>query len=213
MRNRLGITDKTLTGKFRADKAMIAMLDKELASSPEIIRNLDAQVTEYQSGLKKEGLRDWVIRKEKYSLAGLAVSALLKIVFIPLFLAGFINNIVPYWFTASRGAKIKDTQFQSSFKFVIGMLVFPIWYLVFAGMLCFVPVNGWIKLLYILLMPISGLFGFHYYISLKKLRARFVYTWGVMKKDQEILNLKSQRKSILGMMNELLNRQITNHEN
>ena len=32
MRNRLGITDHSLTGKFRADKAMIEMLDKELAS-------------------------------------------------------------------------------------------------------------------------------------------------------------------------------------
>ena len=36
MRNRLGITDHSLTGKFKADKAMIAMLDKELASAPEI---------------------------------------------------------------------------------------------------------------------------------------------------------------------------------
>ncbi len=213
MRNRLGITDHSLTGKFKADKEMIAMLDRELAIAPDNIRNLDAQVTEYQLGLQKAGLRDWVIKKEKYSLAGIAASSLMKLVFLPLFLAGFINNILPYWFAASKGAKIKDTQFQSSFKFVIGMLAFPIWYLVFGGLLCLIPVNAWIKLLYILLMPLTGLFAFHYYISLKKLKSRFVYTRGVIKRDREILNLKSQRKNILGMMNELFNRQITNHEN
>ncbi len=213
MRNSLGITDHSLTGKFKADKAMIAMLDKELVSDPDSIKNLDAQVKEYQSGLQKAGLRDWVIKKEKFSMAGIAVSALLKIIFFPLFIAGFINNILPYWFAASKGAKIKDTQFQSSFKFVIGMLVFPIWYLVFGGLLCFVPVNPWIKLLYILLMPLTGLFAFHYYISLKKLKSCFVYTQGVKRGDQEMLKLKSQRKSIIGMMNGLFNRQIANHEN
>jgi 1-acyl-sn-glycerol-3-phosphate acyltransferase len=213
MRSRLGITDHSLTGKFKADKAMIAMLDKELDSAPDNIKNLDAQVTEYQSGLQKSGLRDWVIKKEKYSMAGIAVSALLKIIFLPLFIAGFINNILPYWFAASKGAKIKDSQFQSSFKFVIGMLVFPVWYLVFGGLLCFVPVNVWIKLLYILLMPLTGLFAFHYYISLKKLKSRFVYNRGMKRADREILKLKSQRKNILGIMNELLNRQNTNHEN
>ena len=86
---------------------------------------------------RKTRLRDWVLKKEKYSLAGLAASALLKIIFLPLFLAGFINNIPPYWFAASKGAKIKDPQFQSSFKFVIGMIAIPVWYLVFGGLLYF----------------------------------------------------------------------------
>ena len=213
MRERLGITDHSLTGKFKADKAMIAMLDKELASAPDNIKNLDTLVADYQSDLEKAGLRDWVIKKERYSMAGIAFTALLKIVFLPLFTAGLINNIVPYWFAASKGAKIKDTQFQSSFKFVIGMIAFPVWYLVFCGLLCFVPDHVWIKLLYILLMPLTGLFSFHYFISIKKLRSRFSYTLGVMRGDQSIQKLKSQRKNILGMMNELLDRQITNHEN
>jgi hypothetical protein len=153
------------------------------------------------------------LEREKYSIPGIAVSALVKIILFPFFLAGFINNILPYWFTASRGAKIKDTQFQSSFKFVIGMIAFPIWYLVFAGLLGFVPVNGWIKLLYILIMPVSGLFAFHYYISLKKFKSRYLYAMGVIRGDHEILKLKNQRKTILGMMNELSNRQIAEHEN
>jgi 1-acyl-sn-glycerol-3-phosphate acyltransferase len=213
MRGRLGIADHSLTGKFKADKAMIAILDKELASAPDNIKNLDVLVKEYHSGLQKTSLRDWVIKKEKYPMAGIVVSALLKLILLPLFIAGFINNILPYWFVASKGAQIKDTQFRSSFKFVIGMIAFPVWYLVYAGLLGFVHINGWLKLLYILSMPLTGLFAFHYYISLKKLKSKFLYTIGVIMGKQDILKLKSQRKNIIGMMNELINRQITSNEN
>lgn len=213
MRKRLGIEDHSLTGRFRADKAMIALLNKELVASPETIQNLDKQVSEYECGLQEAGLRDWVIKKEKYPMAGIAVSVLHKIVFLPLFIAGFLNNIVPYWFAAVKGAKIKDTQFQSSVKFVIGMLVYPLWYLFFGGLLSLVPVNGWIKLIYILSMPLTGLFSFHYYISLKKLKSRFVYTRGVNRGDPKILELKTRRKNILGVMNQILHRQMEGNEN
>jgi len=213
MRNRLGITDRSLTGKFKADKAMIELLNKELDSAPDHMKELDAQVSEYQSLLQMTGLRDWVIRKEKYSMAVIAGSALLKILFLPLFLAGFIGNILPYWLAASKGAKIKDTQFQSSFKFVIGMIAFPVWYLIYGGLLWVMPVNGWIKLLYFLTLPLTGLFAFHYYISLKKLKSRYIYTQGVTAGVQDILKIKRLRKNILGTMHELVNRQIADHEN
>jgi hypothetical protein len=62
-------------------------------------------------------------------------------------------------------------------------------------------------------MPLTGLFAFHYYNSLKKLKSRFMYTRSVQRGDQGILKLKRQRKNILGMMNEILNRQNKNHEN
>jgi 1-acyl-sn-glycerol-3-phosphate acyltransferase len=213
MRSRLGIADNSLTGKFKADKAMIAMLDKELLSAPDNIKSLDTLVTEYQRGLQNKNLRNWVLKREKYPMAGIFVSAVLKILLFPLFFAGYINNILPYWLAASRGAKIKDPQFQSSFKFVIGMIAFPIWYLVFAGLLGFAPFNGWIKFLYFILMPLTGVFAFQYYIRLKKLKSRFLYTLGVIKGDREIMKLKSQRKVILGTMNDIFNRQISGHEN
>ncbi len=189
------------------------MLDNELESDPDNIKKLDELVSEYKTGLRKATLRDWVLKKEKYSLAQLAVATLLKLVFVPLFFAGFISNIPPYWFAASKGAKVKDPQFQSSFKFVIGMIAFPIWYLVAAGLIYFIPVESWIRIFFILTMPLSGLFAFHYFISLKKLRARFRYTRGVKRGDRDLLKLKRLRKEILGMMYDLLNRQNTNHEN
>jgi hypothetical protein len=192
---------------------MIEKLDQELVTVPDNIKKLDDLVSEYQSGLQKAGLRDWVLKKEKYSLAGLAVSVLLKIISLPLFLTGFISNIPPYWLAATKGAKVKDPQFQSSFKFVIGMIAIAVWYLVVVGLLCFIPLESWIKLLFILTMPLTGLFAFHYFISLKKLRARFRYTMAVNRGDKDTLKLKKQRKDILGMMNEILNRQNTSNEN
>ena len=206
MRKHLHIRDHSLAGKFKADKALIALLDKELATESGTIGTLNAIVSEYQEGLQKKGLRDWVLKKEKYSLACVAVSALLKIIFFPLFFVGLINNILPYWLAASKAAKVKDPQFKSSFKFVIGFLAYPIWYLFLGLLISFMPVNAWVKLLYILLMPLTGLFAFHYYLSLKKIKSRFSYTLGVIKGNQEILELKSQRKNIIHMMREIFKR-------
>ncbi len=62
-------------------------------------------------------------------------------------------------------------------------------------------------------MPLTGVFAFHYYISLKKLKSQFRYTLGVNQGKKDILKLKSQRKNILAMMNDILNRQISGYEN
>ncbi len=65
MRIILGISDGSLSGKFRADKVMIDGLNRELETKPESIRELDVLVKDYQSGLKKAGLRDWILGKER----------------------------------------------------------------------------------------------------------------------------------------------------
>jgi 1-acyl-sn-glycerol-3-phosphate acyltransferase len=213
LRKWLDITDHSPEGRFHADKAMIDMLDRELVSAPDQLQELDQVVTDYQLALKQLGLRDWVLRKEKYSLLRLLLDALLKLIALPVFIAGFINNFVPYRFTESKEKQIKDSQFRSSFKFVIGMIVFPIWYLVFGGLICFLPVPAWTKLVYILLLPATGLLAFHYYIGLKKLKSRFVYTLAVIRRDAEVMRMKNLRNKILQMMHELVNRQTKQHEN
>jgi hypothetical protein len=93
------------------------------------------------------------------------------------------------------------------------MIAFPVWYLMLGGLLWLMPGNGWIKLLCLLSMPLTGLFAFHYYICFKKLRARYIYTQGVIAGVQDILKIKRLRKDIVSTMHELVNRQIENHGN
>jgi hypothetical protein len=130
------------------------------------------------------------------------LSVLLKIILFPVFLFGLINNSLPYWFTASRVTNIKDTQFHSSFKYVIGMIVFPVWYLVIAGIMAFLSLPIWLIILYIILLPLTGLAAFDYYIRLRKLVAKIRYTG--RRNSPELIFLRNSRKGIMNRMHEII---------
>jgi len=212
MRKRMSISGNSPEARFRADKAMIGMLDRELESSPEFINRLDNLVSDYSHRVKKAHLRDWVLSRDRYSVPVLCMDTLIRIILLPVFILGYISNYVPYRFTETRTRNIKDPQFHSSIKYVTGMVVFPTWYLVMAIGICFIPAAAWIKWTFMLLMPLTGLPAFHYYIGAKKLLSRIRYTLGVIRKRPEIHRMKELRKDIVGMMRDLVNRQIVSHE-
>jgi len=200
MRTIMQITGDSLPERFRADKEMIAMLDRELTDNPATIKELDDRVSAYRQLLRHFRLRDWVVRKKEYPLTGLFFSAILKILLFPVFLLGAFNNYLPYRFTETRIRKIKDTQFHSSFKFVIGMIAFPLYYLPILIFVFIYPHPLWFKIAYALLMPVSGIWAFSWTISVKKLMAKVRYTLGVRKKNPEILRMQDLRKDITGRM-------------
>jgi 1-acyl-sn-glycerol-3-phosphate acyltransferase len=195
----------SLSANFNADKIMIDMLNKELVAHPETISNLNTLVNRYIQGVDQVGFRAWVFNKSHYNYAGLILSVILKIVLFPLFVFGMINNALPYWLAASKVRNIKDTQFHSSFKYVIGMIGFPIWYMAIAGILAVLQVTVWWILLYIISLPLAGLAAFEYFIRWKKLKAKIRYN--LMHRKHVINNLQNDRKNIMAQMHDILKRQ------
>jgi hypothetical protein len=151
------------------------------------------------------------VMNRKDAAAEIVLAALLKLIFIPVFVFGFINNYLPYWLTESRTRNIKDLQFHSSFKYVVGMIVFPVWYLVIAGMLLFTTLPGWAVLTYIFFLPFSGLFAFHYFIRMKKFLARCRFY--LIRNSGGIQDLLTLRKEILQQTSDIITRQLLTNEN
>lgn len=212
MRSILHIPGNSLADRFRADKEMIALLERETAGNPDNIRALDSKVTAYRELLRHFRLRDWVVKKPVYSLFSLFMNALLKLILFPVFILGAINNYLPYRFTETRIRKIKDAQFHSSFKFVIGMIAFPVWYILILIFVFIYPFPQWFRIAYVLLMPATGLWAFSWAMSLKKLAAMFRYTVGVRNKDPEIIRMQNLRKEIMDMMHHLTENLTLSHE-
>jgi 1-acyl-sn-glycerol-3-phosphate acyltransferase len=210
MRKVLGIQDDSLAGKFFADKTMIDCLNLELEQNPDHVRELNSLVLSHQQSLKSENLRDWVVKSKPFPVAGLLISLLTKFILLPVFLFGLLNNYLPYWFAASRVSNIKDTQFHSSFKYVIGMIAFPAWYIVLAGMLAFLSAPIWVIVLYVVLLPITGLAAFHYYIRFRKLLAKLKIT--INRNKPRMIQLKNNRMLIINRMHDIVNRHKTDHE-
>jgi hypothetical protein len=134
----------------------------------------------------------------------LMFDTLLKIIVLPVFVFGFANNFLPFWFAESRVKKIKDTQFHSSFKYVVGMIAFPLWYLIIAGILALVQLPFWIILLYLVLLPGTGLFAYGYLLGVKKLIMRWRFLLGG--NQPRIKELVGLRTAILEEVQNIINR-------
>ena len=104
----------------------------------------------------------------------LLADALLLILALPVFIYGFIANILPFYIPVRIArTKIKDTQFHSTFKFVLAMIFFPLMYLLWMIPGFILIENGWARLAFVLSLPLAGMAAYFYYIHFKKMRSRF----------------------------------------
>jgi len=142
--------------KFRADKITINALDSFAKSEPEKMSELSLKVLQYNELKDKYKVSNQSIEKPKLNLFRLLISSLLILVISPIFIYGLINNIIAYLIPKLLVTKIKDMQFHSSIKFVWGIFVIPIVYIIqfFVFKAIF---HSWIwSLIYLLSLPISG---------------------------------------------------------
>ncbi len=155
--------------KFIADQKTIEILDSIYQNKPEIISELDNQAKKYQNLLKNSNIRHWVVEKNEHlGIISMKVFALLFS--LPVFLYGFINNLIPSYLPKLVTKKLKDRQFTSSINFVIGLISFPLFYLLQFCMVWIFTETWWIKFVYLASLPIIGIIAFkihRFFIKLK----------------------------------------------
>lgn len=203
MRNRLGILGRTHYHRFTADKEMIRMLDENFISDPEGSKSLFSKVIEYSEGVKKFNLRNWVFDKKGFSLAGMILRSLGLVAGFPLFLAGWLNNYIPYAIPLRMIRNVKDPQFHASFKFVIAFICFPVYYIIMAVIIAIITGPAWIPWAYIASGVLSGYFALYYTFWYKKLKAAVKYRRLINKADPGFINIVKLHESIITSMNRM----------
>lgn len=204
MRSHLNINGKDLYSRFRADKEMIRILEETEQNDPETIKALAEMVREYTGGVEKTGFRDWLFNRNSYSFLMLIPFSLAMLVILPLFLYGLLFNIIPYRLPLLLCRKFKDRQFHSTIKFVLGMFLFPIYYLILFILAWIFTSPGWIKWIYLVSLPLMGIFAHTYFIWWKKLRSMWRYSLMTLGKNDLLQKLKELRKDILRSMDQII---------
>ena len=175
----MNLDPRDLYHRFRAEKQIIACLEKYENEAPEKMKVLAAKADEYLGLLKKMKLQD--VKPVSPGKFLLEVAGLLLT--FPLFLYGYLNNFFPWNICVFAGRKIKDPQFRSSFKFVLSFLSFPLFYLAQSLVVYFVSSSGWFALAYFATLPLSAAVAWNYAKLFRKsvLAGRFLRRKG--KKD------------------------------
>lgn len=182
-----------------AGRKVVEIMDDMKVSQPETFETLISYLRQYREGLKSANLRDWIIRR-KFKAAGVLLRTLILLALSPLALFGFVNNFIPYFSPFLLTNRVKDRNFHSSLRFALYVFLFPIWYTVLIVLLCKYLDPWWLRIVYMLAVPITGIFSHHFYDYVKRVVAmwRLVFNKG----KHAYLKLSVLRQKIVGIFKE-----------
>jgi 1-acyl-sn-glycerol-3-phosphate acyltransferase len=179
-----------------AEQKIIEKLNQFIDKKPEEVKILNDKTNKLKSLLSNLNLRLWVVQKPTYSIFKIAIQSLIMLGLLPVFLYGALLNYIPFNLPVRLTKKIKDPQFLSSFRFVIGILLFPVYYLILAIIGGLIWGNTWLNVAFVISLPLVGLFAFYYFIEAKKLWAKIRYTVLIWRKNPEIQELRQLHEEI-----------------
>jgi 1-acyl-sn-glycerol-3-phosphate acyltransferase len=191
-----------LSAEFKADKLLIKKIEECLDVDEPKVRQLDTFFKQYTAMRDKLKLRDWVFRKEKYSLPGNILLLLLGVILLPVLFVGFLGNWPHYIIPPRISRKIKDTQFRSTAKWGTGMVIQALYYITLLVLgITFLPI-WWLSVPLILLLPFMGILAFRIRTLFVKTMARIRYT--LKRKSKEIHDIHLLIQKIYGILYDIL---------
>ena len=204
MRSKAGIIGKSHYEQFRADKQMIRILDEKFKAHPEKLKLLSIKVKEYTESLHSLNLRNWIFERSGFTTKKLIYKRAGLIISFPLFLYGYINNILPFRIPVSKARKVKDSQFVSSFRFAIALILFPIFYILQTILVAILTGPTWILWAYLISLIPMGYFALFWSIWYKRWRAGLKYRRMKRNRHESILNLERKYKEIMTEMDSII---------
>ncbi|MEI7828321.1 MAG: 1-acyl-sn-glycerol-3-phosphate acyltransferase [Prolixibacteraceae bacterium] len=141
-----------------ADKELIAKIEKMEVDQFESFDQLRRKTIAYVEGLKAAGFKNHQLVKANHtSFAKLLLQFGFAILTLPLLVFGILFNFIPYYFPrVVLTRKVKDPAFLSTFIFVSGLVLFPLFYIlecVLTGLLSGLP---WLGFGILFFLPFAG---------------------------------------------------------
>ncbi|MCK9411027.1 MAG: 1-acyl-sn-glycerol-3-phosphate acyltransferase [Prolixibacteraceae bacterium] len=149
--------------EFHAGQEFVNEIEKFQAEQPEGFDLLRKSCTAYINGLKKFGYSNaQVVKAGRTGFYKLPVQFCKALITSPLLVAGFLACILPYALPrVLLAGKVKDPAFKSTFIFVSGLLLFPIFFLLESLLIGILSGSVMVATISFAAMPFLGKFAFH----------------------------------------------------
>ncbi len=182
---KLKLNQKSLFDAFKADKQFIASLVSYENACPEKIPELDEAMKEFLNLSKMIGFGVEELQRKNIGIFKLFIGFFGITIFSPFAFYGFVNNALAWQLPRFAASLINDKQFHSSLKYVLSMLLFPLFYIV--QTIVFESIAGnWLQsLFYFISLPLSGIIAWHWWkFGLQLLR----YTQFFVQKEKKSIH-------------------------
>lgn len=183
---------------FYAEKELIKKIETQEVSDPVYFEKLLDKTSGYFNNLQKSGLSDIEIGlASKANWPEHFIDLILFLISIPIFIFGFIFNALPLFIPRMiLRRKVKDTAFLSTFNFVLGLVIFPLFYIL---CLLFIPTFGsWIStVILFILMPLGGKIAFQLMGFYRNFIRKSLFLMGENTTRKTYRKLIKQRKNLI----------------
>ncbi len=189
--------------RYSAEIETIKILEKYLSENPddEIVKKLEETAMNYRLAVGYNKLHFRNPEEGRWPVWKFLLQGLLFLITLPLFMAGFINNILPVLVPKSIEKRIKDVQFRSSFKFGLSILTFPFFYLLQTLLFyLIIPLPGIYTLWYLVSLPLTGLIAVRYRLFFRRYLARLRYRFLIFtnrRQYDDIRRLRAETDSLM----------------
>ncbi len=191
--------------KLTIRQYIIQKVNAAFTSHPEKAIEINDALLAYNNNLSKTGLEDRCFQQKPPHFLVLLFISLISILLLPLQLYGLILNYIPFKVSVQIASKMKDRQFRSSIQFVIGFFLFPIYYLIIFIIFCVVVDSGVLRLLFLLTLPVTGIFAFYNYKHLKTLVKKIRIFLLKHLKSKQFNTLHTERNHIIDLIKTAIN--------
>ena len=160
---------KTVLNRFKSDQLLINKLNALEEKNPEEMDKLILEVRKFHSKLDDYQIKSWLVEQQYNNLLKIAFNNIKLILTLPIFIIGFVFNAIPF-ITIDKVVrrKIKDKAFWASFFLVLGLIAFPVVYIIELSLFEYWIDNNWIKLAMFISLPVFGKLAFKWYILFRK---------------------------------------------
>lgn len=157
------------------------------------------QSIQWQTG-KLEIQTDFINRRFRSRLYLMQVSlSIVSLLFgLPVFIFGFIHNIVPFYLTDKLIPKLtKHVEYYAAMAVLLGLVFYPLTYIAFLyGLERLFEPTFWVKLIYFISMPLTGMFAYTFVRWLKRIGHKWKYIFMIFTKKEALKELQLTQKKL-----------------
>lgn len=185
--------------RVKAEQQVIQEVEKIEKQKPELFNRLAKQVISYRNLLSKYKISDEVIKKPS-GTSMLLLKFIMYLLGFPFLVYSLIVNLIPTLIVKYVVGKIQDPQFKSSVKYVLSLVIFPVFYLIQAIIALLVISQKWIGLAFLFSLPLAGIYAYFYFHSFRGflLQSRLWFLKLTKRKEiKKILSAKTEMDQLI----------------
>ena len=197
------LPDNTIS-RFEARQEIAKRLVLLEKTDPEKMKSMESVCTVYTGLLNKLKLHNRVLEQEPAGNTAILTEGFKLLMTLPVFVVGFLCNFIPFFLPMYIRKSVIKAQYEgffSTLQYGIGIIIFPLFYLIQALFFtCVISASWWTIILFFFIQYPFGKWALKWNSKTTKFRAKLRYRHLMKEKSPDLNEAQKMRIQIIRMI-------------